>query len=266
MFLKVPLVIAVLHLAITLTHDLSHRALQLTATVDQRAFALLVSHGLPALAVLLLARERARPGLGTLALGLLGSLIYVSYAHLVNTSPDQVSGSGDAGWGLAYRASAWTLAGLDALGLWGVMRAARASLLPRGPRVLLVDGTCIFCNWLVAQILKRDREGVYSFAHLQSDYGRAVLARHGAPPDDIDGVYLLTDVGTASERLHVDGGAGRLVWPSLLWGATPMLLLPKVLLDPVYVVFARIRYRLFGRYESCRIPDPSEREKFIAEV
>ena len=130
--------------------------------------------------------------------------------------------------------------------------------------ILLVDGTCIFCNRIVTFILRHDRKALFHFAHLQSSFGRATLERHGRDPNDVDRICLLVDEGTAHERLLVDGEAGRVIWPALFRGAVILRWVPLPILNVFYRVFARYRYRLFGKYDSCRVPSAEERERFIA--
>ncbi len=130
------------------------------------------------------------------------------------------------------------------------------------PRIVLIDGTCIFCNRLVALILRRDRKKLFSFAHLQGALGQRVLARHGRA-GDIDGVYLLVDGGTDRERLLVDGEAGRAIWPELFWLANVLKLVPLFVLDLQYRLFAKVRYRLFGQADACIVPSAEDRARLV---
>lgn len=129
--------------------------------------------------------------------------------------------------------------------------------------ILLVDGTCVFCNRLVAMVLRHDSKALFGFSHIQSKFGRAILEKHGVDPTDIDGVFLVVDAGTDSERLLVDGVAGREVWPRLFRIAYLMRLVPIPILNLGYRLFARVRYRLFGRYETCVVPTGPERARFL---
>ncbi len=131
--------------------------------------------------------------------------------------------------------------------------------------IILVDGTCVFCNRLVERILRWDRRGRYGFAHLQGAWARRRLAAHGLVPD-IDAIYLVADADTARERVLIDGAAGRVIWPSLLWLAWPMRLVPLALLNVFYRWFARRRYRLFGQADACIVPSPEHRGRFLDEV
>jgi predicted DCC family thiol-disulfide oxidoreductase YuxK len=54
---------------------------------------------------------------------------------------------------------------------------------------------------------------------------------------------------------------------STLGGWWPMLgvfgVLPTAILDAAYDLIARYRYRFFGRYETCPVPAPEHRQRFI---
>ena len=131
------------------------------------------------------------------------------------------------------------------------------------PSIILVDGTCLFCNRLVAHILRRDREGRFHFAHIQSEFASDALARHGAIAD-IDTIYLIDRRDPANERLLEDGAAGRVIWPQLYAIAFVLRILPLPLLNLFYRLFARFRYRLFGQAGACVVPDQEQRSRFIS--
>src|SRR4051812_8267892 len=100
-----------------------------------------------------------------------------------------------------------------------------------GKTVVFIDGTCVFCNRLASFLLAHDREGVFYFAHLQSPFAREARVRHGCDPDDVDGIYALVDAGLPSERLCVDGAAGREIWPRLFPAAVVLRWVPLGVLD-----------------------------------
>jgi predicted DCC family thiol-disulfide oxidoreductase YuxK len=132
-----------------------------------------------------------------------------------------------------------------------------------GKTVIFVDGTCVFCNRLVSFILRRDRQGLFYFSALQSPFARDARRRHGHDPDDLDGIYALLNAGLATERLLVDGAAGREIWPRLFRIAAVLRWVPLPVLNPFYRLFARVRFRIFGRYDACRIPTAEERARCI---
>lgn len=130
------------------------------------------------------------------------------------------------------------------------------------PTLVLVDGTCIACNGIVRFIVRHDRCRRFRYAHLQGELAREVLQRHGLQPD-IDTIYAITDYGGPEERVHVDGEAGRQIWPRLFRVASLLRFVPLPLLNLQYRFFAKIRYRLFGQASTCILPSPEERTLFL---
>jgi predicted DCC family thiol-disulfide oxidoreductase YuxK len=135
--------------------------------------------------------------------------------------------------------------------------------IPAGANVIFNDGECVFCSRVVRFILRHDPGGIFCFAHLQSPLAKEVLARHGRPTTDVDSIYLLENAGTPAERLLRDGAASRAIWPRLFSLAAVLAWVPLPVLDAGYRAFARWRYRLFGKYDACRVPSPGERARFL---
>ena len=133
--------------------------------------------------------------------------------------------------------------------------------------ILLYDGVCGLCQGAVQFILKRDRGDLFRFASLQSDFAAGLLQRHGLTREGLDTVYLVLHYGDPSERLLSRSQAGLAVM--LLLGGVWRLLasvggvFPRFLLDFLYSLVARHRYRIFGRYPSCPLPTPERRAKFL---
>jgi predicted DCC family thiol-disulfide oxidoreductase YuxK len=135
---------------------------------------------------------------------------------------------------------------------------------PGGPHVLFYDGVCGLCDRVVQFVLARDRRGRFRFATLQGAFAARELPSRGGNPEDLDSVLVLTAEGRLLRRsravLFVLGELGG-GWAVLAW----LRLLPAALTDVAYRLVARSRYRLFGRLDSCRLPRPAERARFIAE-
>lgn len=131
-----------------------------------------------------------------------------------------------------------------------------------GEAVLLFDGVCSLCNSTVDFVMRHDRAGRFAFASLQSDEAQAHLAAHGRDADALLDTVLLVDRDGIHERsdaaLRVLRGLGA---PWSFAGA--LAVVPRGLRDGVYRWVAHNRYRWFGTRESCRLPTPAERERFV---
>jgi predicted DCC family thiol-disulfide oxidoreductase YuxK len=132
--------------------------------------------------------------------------------------------------------------------------------------IVLYDGVCGLCNRLVQFLLKRDRQDRLRFASLQSDFSAAILKRHGANTRNLDTVYLVMDHEEPGERLLARSDAilslGRQlggIWSLAVVGKV----LPRLIRDWMYNFVARNRYAVFGRYDSCMIPEGRHRRKFL---
>ncbi|HEY5415755.1 MAG TPA: DCC1-like thiol-disulfide oxidoreductase family protein [Gemmatimonadaceae bacterium] len=134
-----------------------------------------------------------------------------------------------------------------------------------GP-VLLYDGLCGFCDGTVQFILKHDRRGTLRFATLQGDFARDVIARHPEVAGVDSLVLVEPDLDSGRERVYVRS-EGALRIARYLGGAWHLArvvaIVPRFLRDWAYNAFARIRYRVFGKYDSCSIPTPEQRARFI---
>ena len=130
--------------------------------------------------------------------------------------------------------------------------------------VLLYDGVCGFCNKSVQLILDHDRRGEMRFAALQSDYGQSVIERHPELRDVDSVVFVESHAG--GERIYIRSDAALKV-AAYLGGFWKIFLaarvLPRRLRDYLYDLFARNRYKLFGKYDTCMLPPPEVRSRFL---
>jgi predicted DCC family thiol-disulfide oxidoreductase YuxK len=137
-----------------------------------------------------------------------------------------------------------------------------------GPNsVILYDGVCGLCNRLVQFVLKHDSRDRFRLASLQSDFAVRVLRRHGATPEDLDTMYVVLDHALPEERLASRSDAAVIILMELGgdWTVLGVMLraLPEWLRNWGYTLVARNRYRLFGKHETCPIPDAKDRHKFL---
>jgi predicted DCC family thiol-disulfide oxidoreductase YuxK len=132
--------------------------------------------------------------------------------------------------------------------------------------IILYDGVCGLCNRLNRFVLARDRAGRFRFAALQGPVAAEILARHGRDPRDLDTLYLVLDPGRPRERLLQKSDAALWILRELggTWRLTGALrIVPLAIRDLGYDLVARTRYRVFGRYDACPVPDPRHRARFL---
>lgn len=129
------------------------------------------------------------------------------------------------------------------------------------PSILLFDGHCSFCNAAVDFVLKRDTKKKIRFAAMQSPAGQRVLKHFHYPSTYLDSLILVEKGkiylgSTAALRVARQLRRG---WPLLY----PLIILPKGIRDSIYQWIGANRYAWFGKRESCRMPTPSERARFL---
>ncbi|MGZ5286664.1 MAG: thiol-disulfide oxidoreductase DCC family protein [Flavisolibacter sp.] len=126
---------------------------------------------------------------------------------------------------------------------------------------ILFDGVCNFCNGIVNFIISQDKKDVFRFAALQSDAGQALLEQHHLSTKHFDSFIFINNgkvykSSTAALKLY-----GKLAW---YWQWTQLFwIVPAFIRDAVYNLVARNRYKWFGKKESCMVPGPEVRKKFL---
>jgi len=133
--------------------------------------------------------------------------------------------------------------------------------------IVLYDGVCGLCNRSVQFLLKHDKAGRFRFASLQSDFAEKVLGRHGLDPKDLDTVHVVENYDQPGERVLQRSDAVLRAARELggLWGASASVarIVPRPLRDMIYRYVATNRYRMFGKYDACMLPDPNQRSRFL---
>lgn len=128
-------------------------------------------------------------------------------------------------------------------------------------RIILFDGLCNLCSRTVRFIIRHDKLEIFKFASLQSESGKALLKSHNLQSNKIDTIVFIRGNGyylksTAVLYILKDlGGAWR-----LLYG---FIVIPKVIRDFFYDMIAKSRYKLFGKRDSCIMPDERIRDRFL---
>ena len=128
--------------------------------------------------------------------------------------------------------------------------------------VIIFDGVCNFCNGSVNFIIKRDKEAYFYFTPMQSDIAQSLMKEYGLDTLDADTFILIKD-----KKSYIRTEAALEVCRSLegywyLFGVFKVL--PLGFRDFFYKLFARNRYRLFGKQEACMLPSKEISGRFLS--
>ena len=127
--------------------------------------------------------------------------------------------------------------------------------------ILLFDGVCNLCIGLVNFTIKRDSKEKFKFAALQSETGQALLKTFGLSANDFETFVLIS-----GEKYYLKSSAGLHVLKELggVWKVFyALIIFPKPMRDFIYNVVAKRRYRIFGKRDTCIIPTPEVKRRFL---
>ena len=144
----------------------------------------------------------------------------------------------------------------------------------KGQAIILFDGVCNFCNSAVNFAFKRNAKANILFAPMQSVAGQKLLTQYHLPIDSLGSfVFIENDKpykqSTASEKLLHSSSSStaalkvcrhlRGLWP-LCYG---FIIVPLFIRDGLYNWVAANRYKWFGKKETCMIPTPEIKARFL---
>lgn len=126
--------------------------------------------------------------------------------------------------------------------------------------VILFDGVCVFCSRWVRFVVARDPAARFRFTPIQSPYGARLARALGIDADDPDtnavihgGVAHFKSDGALTVLSCLPGWR----WVRLLFA------IPKPLRDAVYDMVAKNRYRIFGKFDACIVPDAGMKARVL---
>ena len=127
--------------------------------------------------------------------------------------------------------------------------------------ILIFDGVCNLCEWLVVFIIKRDKDAKFRFLAAQSDLGRQVQQQIG-----VDAIGDTTMVLLKGGQIHTRSDAAIEIakdldgwWKMLKYIAV----IPRSVRDPAYTFIGNHRYRWFGVKRECLVPSDEVKSRFF---
>lgn len=136
------------------------------------------------------------------------------------------------------------------------------AVLPENKKIILFDGVCNLCNNAINFVIAHDKKDVFRFVSLQSELGRNLVSERGIDPEVLDTIVLIEpgvvyyERSTAALKIAKDLSGGYSLLKHLLF-------LPDFIRDGAYNLVAANRYKWFGKKDSCMIPTPALKAKFL---
>ena len=132
----------------------------------------------------------------------------------------------------------------------------------REPPLVVFDAVCVLCCAGLHFIVRRDAKTHWQFLAMQTPRGAAALRAAGIEPSTPESFLVVYDglaYTQADACLVIARDLGSL-WAVL---ATVARVVPRPVRNALYRLVARHRYRWFGKRESCYVPSPHERARFL---
>ena len=127
--------------------------------------------------------------------------------------------------------------------------------------VIFFDGVCNLCNSTVQFVIKHDRRQYFKFAALQSQFAQEQLSGFVLKAKRGDSFVLVEDGKVYEQSTAALRVAKKL---SGLWRLLYIfIVVPPFVRDAVYNFVARNRYKWFGKQESCWVPTPDLKSRFL---
>lgn len=127
--------------------------------------------------------------------------------------------------------------------------------------IILFDGVCNFCNSSINFVIERDPNKKFKFAPLQSEAGEKIQQQFNLDTTKLDSVLLIKNGKVLSKSTAALYIAKELkgLWPLLF----VFIIMPPFLRNAVYNYIAKNRYKWFGKQDSCMMPTPDVRSRFL---
>lgn len=131
------------------------------------------------------------------------------------------------------------------------------------PTYVVFDAECVLCNGWVQFILRHEHDHVVVFAARHTAAGLNLATQYGVSAADLDHSYLVIENGQVLLKSSAGLALLRHLKAPFRW-LRLCRFVPRVLRDWVYDLFARNRYRWFGK-QACSIPPADQRHRFLTD-
>lgn len=129
-------------------------------------------------------------------------------------------------------------------------------------KIILFDGVCNLCNASIQKVIENDEKNIFQFASLQSEFGQEFLKKREFSQDEYNSMILIE-----GDKFYTRSDAALRIGKELkgIYKISAVLLwVPRFVRNGVYNLVAKNRYKWFGKKESCWLPTPELKQKFIS--
>jgi predicted DCC family thiol-disulfide oxidoreductase YuxK len=134
--------------------------------------------------------------------------------------------------------------------------------LPPNKKIILFDGVCNLCNSAVQFVIQHDNKDVFRFVALQSKLGQEILKHIGVNPENIDSIVLYEPGVAYYYKSQATIEISKYLGGFWHFG-TVFRIVPTGISNLLYEYIAKNRYKWYGKKESCMIPTPELKIKFL---
>tara|TARA_B110000459_G_scaffold47445_1_gene53025 strand:+ start:1683 stop:2090 length:408 start_codon:yes stop_codon:yes gene_type:complete len=127
--------------------------------------------------------------------------------------------------------------------------------------IVFYDGVCNFCNGLVVFLLKHERINNMSFCSLQSEFAESFLKDFNVKVN-LDTIYYYSNGKVYKTSEAIKKISKNLKYPYLMVFYF-LTITPKFISEYFYNLFAKNRYKWFGKKDKCQIPSAEDRLRFL---
>lgn len=134
--------------------------------------------------------------------------------------------------------------------------------IPKGKKIILFDGVCNLCNSSVIKVINNDKKNIFLFTAIQSESGQKIINHLGIDTSKVDSIILFEP----ENAYYIKSEAALKIMKEFsgFWKLMQIFsILPNSFNNIFYDFVARNRYKWYGKKDSCMIPTPELKAKFL---
>ena len=127
--------------------------------------------------------------------------------------------------------------------------------------IVLFDAECVLCSANAQFILNHDKAERFYLPSMQAPVGARLFRQHGLDPTDPSSILVIEN---GKARKDSDAVIAIYEGLGLPWRLMSLFrIIPAFVRDPIYLLVARNRYRLFGKRDTCWLPAERYRARML---